>query len=120
MTKSTRNNKSEQRTVRIPLDVLSGIEQTQSSDESTGQYIVTALRGEIARRKLTENGSEKIMTDLTAALDTLARIEATSTRAGKELQEITSAAQEQLQKLRPGSEPAPARPKGKSRLLGQN
>lgn len=51
MATGTKNNKSQQRTVRIPLDVIEGIEKTQDLDESTGQYIVTALRGEIKRRQ---------------------------------------------------------------------
>ncbi|EBS3175694.1 hypothetical protein DSS36_15390 [Salmonella enterica subsp. enterica serovar Newport] len=51
MATGTKNNKSQQRTVRIPLDVMEGLESTQEPDESTGQYIVTALRSEIKRRQ---------------------------------------------------------------------
>ena len=51
MAVTTKNSKSQQRTVRIPHEVIEGIEQTQEPDESTGQFIVTALKGEIKRRQ---------------------------------------------------------------------
>ncbi|WP_174339208.1 YlcI/YnfO family protein [Enterobacter sp. JMULE2] len=105
MATPNKNAKSQLTTVRVPHDVMEGMEGVKQDGESNAGFIVTAMRGEIARRQLTQNGSEKVMSDLNSALDTLAHIEAASAKAGKELQEIVSSARQQLQQLRPGSEP---------------
>lgn len=118
-----KNAKSQMTTIRVPHEVMEAMDTVKQAGESNAGFIVTAMRSEIARRQLVENGSEKMVTDLNSALDTLANIEAASVKAGKELQEITSAARQQLEQLRPGSEPPaelPAVPKlkNKTRMLG--
>lgn len=45
------NNKSQKVSVRIPHETVDGIESTKELGESTGQFIVTALEGEIKRRQ---------------------------------------------------------------------
>lgn len=51
MATGTTNNKSRQKTARIPLDVLEEMESVKEEDESDAQFIVTSMRGEIKRRQ---------------------------------------------------------------------
>ncbi|ELN2578452.1 hypothetical protein RY966_004226 [Enterobacter kobei] len=117
MTKSTRNNKSEQRTVRIPLEVLAGIEETQNSDESIGQYIVAALRSEIAHRQA--GGAAE--TSLVSALDALKRVKEIGSKAGEEINALINVADAELQRKKPeppaDSSPAPDTRTTKPRLM---
>ncbi|EPE1853472.1 YlcI/YnfO family protein [Cronobacter dublinensis] len=51
MPTGTTNNKSRQKTARIPLDVLEEMESVKEAGESDAQFIVTSMRGEIKRRQ---------------------------------------------------------------------
>ncbi|ELN2576906.1 hypothetical protein RY966_002635 [Enterobacter kobei] len=51
MATGTTNNKSRQKTARIPLDVLEEAELVKEVGESDAQFIVTSMRGEIKRRQ---------------------------------------------------------------------
>ncbi|MCK1968930.1 hypothetical protein MT962_002771 [Franconibacter sp. IITDAS19] len=51
MATGTTNNKSRQKTARIPLDVLEEVELVKEEGESDAQFIVTSMRGEIKRRQ---------------------------------------------------------------------
>ena len=52
MAKNTVNDKSKQISIRIPHDVIDGMEALKRPDESNAGFIVTAMRGEIARRQI--------------------------------------------------------------------
>lgn len=45
------NNKSTQIASRVPHEVIEEMEKVKEDGESTGQFIVAALRGEIKRRQ---------------------------------------------------------------------
>ncbi|WP_050861650.1 YlcI/YnfO family protein [Enterobacter kobei] len=45
------NNKSTQLASRVPHDVVEGMESVKLDGETTGQFIVTAMQGEIKRRQ---------------------------------------------------------------------
>ncbi|WP_313486425.1 YlcI/YnfO family protein [Pseudescherichia sp.] len=45
------NNKSTQIASRVPHEVIEEMEKVKDDGESTGQFIVAALRGEIKRRQ---------------------------------------------------------------------
>ncbi|MCD1125348.1 hypothetical protein LPW36_04795 [Jinshanibacter sp. LJY008] len=45
------NNKSQKTSVRIPHEIVEGMEQVKEEGESTGQFITTAMQGEIKRRQ---------------------------------------------------------------------
>lgn len=45
------NNKSQKLQARAPHEVVEAMEQVKETGESTAQFIVTAMRGEIKRRK---------------------------------------------------------------------
>nr|WP_092671004.1 YlcI/YnfO family protein [Rosenbergiella nectarea] len=55
------NNKSTQIASRVPHDVIDKMEEVKEESESTAQFIVAALRGEIQRRqrKLAKKSSEE-------------------------------------------------------------
>lgn len=59
MATGTLNNKSRQKTARVPLDVLEAMETLKHENESDAQFIVTAMREEIKRRqrKAKQSGS---------------------------------------------------------------
>ncbi|HFO4556303.1 TPA: YlcI/YnfO family protein [Escherichia coli] len=44
------NNKSQKLQARAPHEVVEAMEQVKETGESTAQFIVTAMRGEIKRR----------------------------------------------------------------------
>ncbi|EFF0148014.1 hypothetical protein CBS95_000643 [Escherichia coli] len=45
------NNKSQKLQARAPHEVVEEMEQVKETGESTAQFIVTAMRGEIKRRQ---------------------------------------------------------------------
>lgn len=45
------NNKSQKMSARVPHDIAQAVELAKDADESTAQFIVTALAGEIKRRQ---------------------------------------------------------------------
>ncbi|HFP3397155.1 TPA: YlcI/YnfO family protein, partial [Escherichia coli] len=51
MAKNTINDKSKQISIRIPHDAFDGMESVKLDGESNAGFIVTAMRGEIARRQ---------------------------------------------------------------------
>lgn len=46
-----KNAKSQMTTIRVPHDVMEGMESVKLDGESNAGFIVTAMRGEIARRR---------------------------------------------------------------------
>ena len=52
------NNKSQKTSVRIPHEVVSEMDLVKEIGESTGQFIVTAMQGEIKRRQRKAKQSE--------------------------------------------------------------
>ncbi|EFA8777786.1 hypothetical protein IPA66_003050 [Escherichia coli] len=55
MPTGTTNNKSQQKTARVPLEVLSEMNLVKEENETDAQFIVTAMRGEIKRRQRKKN-----------------------------------------------------------------
>ncbi|HFD4539068.1 TPA: YlcI/YnfO family protein [Enterobacter hormaechei] len=51
MATGTKNAKSQALKARVPHDVVEAMEEVRESDESTSQFIVTSMRGEIKRRQ---------------------------------------------------------------------
>lgn len=56
MAKNTINDKSKQISIRIPHDAFDGMESVKLDGESNAGFIVTAMRGEIARRQAEGRG----------------------------------------------------------------
>ncbi|MBD2800327.1 hypothetical protein ID854_07625 [Xenorhabdus sp. M] len=51
MTRDNVNNKSQKMSARVPHEVADNVESLKEPGESTAQFIVTALQGEIKRRQ---------------------------------------------------------------------
>lgn len=51
-----KNAKSQMTTIRVPHDVMEGMESVKLDGESNAGFIVTAMRGEIARRQTEGSG----------------------------------------------------------------
>ncbi|RLR09250.1 hypothetical protein EAE69_14865 [Hafnia alvei ATCC 13337] len=89
------NNKSQMKNIRFPHDLIQEMEMLKRDDESTAGFIVTAVRGEIARRQLGDVGYDA----LASAVRTLASIADTSDKAAKELEEISREARQKIEQL---------------------
>jgi len=51
MATGTKNDKSQKLQTRAPHEVVEAMEQVKEQGESTAQFIVTAMQGEIKRRQ---------------------------------------------------------------------
>lgn len=98
MATPNKNAKSQLTTVRVPHDVMESMESVKQSNESNAGFIVTAMRGEIARRMLNENGEEKLLSSLDEALQALSKIEEIGARAGTDIRAIVDIAHVELER----------------------
>ncbi|MEC9579532.1 YlcI/YnfO family protein [Escherichia coli] len=94
MAKNTINDKSKQISIRIPHDAFEGMESVKLDGESNAGFIVTAMRGEIARRQ-TEGSGEN---PLVSSLDALAQVEKIGVKAAEEIGQLVTVAREELQR----------------------
>lgn len=88
------NNKSQIKNVRIPHDVLNDMERVRQEGETASGFIVTAMRGEIARRQMEGSGNNPLL----SSLDALAQVEQIGTKVGKEIRQLVSVARDELQR----------------------
>lgn len=98
MAKNTVNDKSKQISIRIPHDVIDGMEALKRPDESNAGFIVTAMRSEIARRQLNESGEEKLLSSLDEALQALSKIGEIGARAGSDIRDIVEIVNDELER----------------------
>lgn len=101
MATPNKNAKSQLTTVRVPHDVMELMEEVKQPGESNAGFIVTAMRGEISRRQLSENGESKLLSSLDAALQSLAKIEEIGERAGTDIRAMVNIAHEELERRQP-------------------
>ncbi|HID8403885.1 TPA: YlcI/YnfO family protein [Serratia marcescens] len=94
MATGTKNAKSQALAARVPHDVIEEMEAVKSKGESTANFIVLAIRGEIARRQ-NEGGQEN---PLLSAFDALTRVEKIGMKASDEIKQLVSIAREELQR----------------------
>ncbi|MDH0355732.1 YlcI/YnfO family protein [Morganella sp. GD04133] len=94
MATPNKNAKSQLTTVRIPHDVMDGMEDVKQPNESNAGFIVAAMRSEIVRRQASETGKDPLM----SALDTLSRIEEIGIKANGEIKLLLSVVQDELQR----------------------
>lgn len=99
-------SKSQLKNVRIPHDVLDGMESVKLTGESTTSFIITAMEAEITRRQLRENGEEKILSRLNGALSALEQIEKVGANASDNIRELISVAQSEIRDIKGCATPA--------------
>lgn len=100
MSTSSINNKSQQINARVPHDVIEGMASVKNDGESNANFIVTAIRGEIARRQLSGGAESAIL----LAREALTRIEEIGAKAGEDIQQLVSVARTELQRRTPKSD----------------
>ncbi|EET4557778.1 hypothetical protein ED852_004897 [Escherichia coli] len=94
MSTSSVNNKSQQLNARFPHEVVSGIEASLQPGETKANFIVTAVRGEIARRQAEGSGENPLV----SSLDALAQVEKIGVKAVEEIGQLVTVAREELQR----------------------
>lgn len=92
MAKNTINDKSKQISIRIPHDVIEAMETVKIDEESSAGFIVTAMRGEIARRQMGGTAEDAII----SALETMTYIREGAAKARKELDKIVKMADKEI------------------------
>ncbi|HHA1934654.1 TPA: YlcI/YnfO family protein [Enterobacter ludwigii] len=100
MATGMKNAKSQMISTRVPHDVVEAIEAVRHDGESMPSFVISAFRGEIARRQV-EGGEEN---PLLSSLDALARVEEIGTKAGDEIRQLVSVARDELQRRKAKSE----------------
>ncbi|HIF3724905.1 TPA: YlcI/YnfO family protein [Escherichia coli] len=94
MATTNKNAKSQLTTVRVPHDVMEGMESVKLDGESNAGFIVTAMRGEIARRQAEGRGEDPLV----SSLDALAQVEKIGVKAAEEIGQLVAVAREELQR----------------------
>ena len=94
MATGSKNAKSQSLTARIPHDVIEGMESVKLDGESNAAFIVTAMRGEIARRQAEGSGENLLV----SSLDALAQVEKIGVKAAEEIGQLVTVAREELQR----------------------
>lgn len=87
------NKKSAQLAARVPHDVIEEMEIVKRENESTANFIVTSMRGEIARRQVKNNPENALI----SSLDALARIDEIGSKVKEELDCLICIVQTELQ-----------------------
>lgn len=87
-----KNNKSQMTTVRVPHEVMEDIESLKQEGESTAGFLVTAARGEIARRQMGGTSEDAIV----AALETITHIRDKASNVRKDLDAIIKMADKEI------------------------
>ncbi|HIC1936938.1 TPA: YlcI/YnfO family protein [Citrobacter freundii] len=96
MAKNTINDKSKQISIRIPHDVLDSMEALKRQDESSAGFIVTAMRGEIARRQTGGTTEDAII----SALETMVDIRERAAIANKEIDTLIKIAESEIKNIK--------------------
>ncbi len=94
MSTSSVNNKSQQLNARFPHEVVSGIEASLQPGETKANFIVTAVRGEIARRQAEGSGENPLV----SSLDALEQMEKIGVELAENIEQLVSVAREELQR----------------------
>ena len=92
-----KNAKSQMTTIRVPHDVMEGMESVKHPDESNAGFIVTAMRSEIARRQ-TDGATEN---PLLSSLEALEQVEAIGTSASEEIKRLVDVARSEIKRRKP-------------------
>lgn len=98
MATGTINAKSQALAARVPHDVIEGMDAVKADGETTANFIVTAIRKEIARRQTATIGPENVQLELNKALETLALIGDIGEQAVSNARAIAAIAKEELQR----------------------
>ncbi|EFN9290018.1 MULTISPECIES: YlcI/YnfO family protein [Escherichia] len=88
------NSRSQMKNIRFPHDVIEEMENSKTEGETIAAFVITAVRGEIARRKAEGSGENPLV----SSLDALAKVEQIGIRAAEEIGQLVAVAREELQR----------------------
>ncbi len=94
MATTNKNAKSQLTTVRVPHDVMEGMESVKLDGESNAGFIVTAMRGEIARRQAEGSGENPLVSSLNA----LEQMEKIGIKVAENIGQLVNVAREELER----------------------
>ena len=94
MATGSKNAKSQSLTVRFPHDVIEEMENSKTEGETIAAFVITAVRGEIARRQAEGSGENLLV----SSLDALAQVEKIGVKAAEEIGQLVTVAREELQR----------------------
>lgn len=95
------NSRSQMKNIRFPHDVIEEMENSKTEGETIAAFVITAVRGEIARRQA-EGSSEN---PLISSLDALVQVEKIGIKATEELGQLIAIAREELQRRKAKERP---------------
>ena len=74
------NSRSQMKNIRFPHDVIEEMENSKTEGETIAAFVITAVRGEIARRQAEGSGENPLV----SSLDALAQVEKIGVKAAEE------------------------------------
>ncbi|HFP4057957.1 hypothetical protein KQ217_22570 [Escherichia coli O170:H18] len=87
------NSRSQMKNIRFPHDVIEEMENSKTEGETIAAFVITAVRGEIARRQAEGSGENPLV----SSLDALAKVEQIGIKAAEEIGQLVAVAREELQ-----------------------
>lgn len=96
MATTNKNARSQLATVRVLPNVMQGMESAKLDGESNAGFIITTMRGEIARRQTEGSGKNPPM----SSLDALAKAEQIDIKATEKIGQPVTVACEELQRCK--------------------
>ena len=88
------NSRSQMKNIRFPHDVIEEMENSKTEGETIAAFVITAVRGEIARRQAEGSGENSLV----SSLDALAQVEKIGVKAAEEIGQLVTVAREELQR----------------------
>lgn len=88
------NSRSQMKNIRFPHDVIEEMENSKTEGETIAAFVITAVRGEIARRQAEGRGEKSLV----SSLDALAQVEKIGVKAAEEIGQLVTVAREELQR----------------------
>lgn len=93
MTTGNINSRSQMKNIRFPHDIIEEMENSKTEGETIAAFVITAVRGEIARRQAEGSGENPLV----SSLDALAKVEQIGIKAAEEIGQLVAVAREELQ-----------------------
>ncbi|WP_175583254.1 YlcI/YnfO family protein [Escherichia coli] len=88
------NSRSQMKNIRFPHDVIEEMENSKTEGETIASFVITAVRGEIARRQAEGSGENPLV----SSLDALEQMEKIGVELAENIEQLVSVAREELQR----------------------
>jgi len=88
------NSRSQMKNIRFPHDVIEEMENSKTEGKTIAAFVITAVRGEIARRQAEGSGENPLV----SSLDALAQVEKIGVKAAEEIGKLVAGARGELRR----------------------